>query len=290
MRKLLGNGRRYAQRVGRWAVILWQLRGCAWRDELKLLASAAASPVLAFRDLSTWQDPVLLFDTCVRVRRIGVFHVRHRTDDLWHILPWREQGIHDALERLLQPGDVFVDAGANVGVYTLLASRLVGPAGHVLAIEMMPDTAALLRRHIAENGCANVEIVEKALSGRAGETVTARVPRGRHGQASVANTAKPLIAYNEYPVRTTTLDDAARGLKRIKVLKLDVEGAELQALAGGQAMLTRTEKVIYESHTASDALAQTLKRAGFEVSTSLGKDRLAERAGNHADSSVAHRE
>jgi hypothetical protein len=177
----MGAGWRYAQRLERWAVILRQLRGCTWRDQMKLLASAAAAPVLALRDLSSWQDPVLLFDACIRAPRIGRFHVRRHTDDLWHVLPSREQGIHDALERLLRPGDVFVDAGANVGFYTLLASRLVGPTGRVLAIEMMPATADILRQHVAINDCTNVELVEKALSDRAGDTIMAKVPAGKHG-------------------------------------------------------------------------------------------------------------
>jgi FkbM family methyltransferase len=274
---VLGNGWRYAQRLGRWAVILRQVRGSSWRDELKLLASAGAAPILSLRRLSKWQDPVLLFDASVEVPRIGRFRVRRRTDDLWHILPWRERAIHAALERLLRPGDVFVDAGANIGVYTLLASRLVGQTGRVVAIEMMPDTAELLRRHVAENGCANVEIVERALNGRAGETVTARVPTGQHGQASVANMAEANRAYEERIVRTTTLDDVTRGLQRIDILKLDVEGAELMALAGGATTLQKTQKVIYESHTEADALARALADAGFTVTSIMGKDRLAER-------------
>ena len=245
---------------------------------MKLFASAAAAPVLALRGLSTWQDPVLLFDACIRVPGIGRFDVRRHTDDLWHILPSREQGIHDALKGLLRPGDVFVDAGANVGFYTLLASRLVGPTGRVLAVEMMPATAAILRQHVAINGCTNVEIVEKALSDRPGETIMARVPAGKHGQATVADFAHAYDSFEEHEVGTATLDEVCRGRKRIALLKLDLEGAELQALAGARAMLQRTDRVIYESHTSSDDLAHAFEQAGFKVVARLGKDRLAQRA------------
>jgi FkbM family methyltransferase len=58
---------------------------------------------------------------------------------------------------------------------------LVGPTGRVLAIEMMPATADILRQHVATNDCTNVELVEKALSDRAGDTIMAKVPAGKHG-------------------------------------------------------------------------------------------------------------
>jgi FkbM family methyltransferase len=274
----MGAGWRYAQRLERWAVILRQLRGCTWRDQMKLLASAAAAPVLTLRDLSSWQDPVLLFDACIRAPRIGRFHVRRHTDDLWHVLPSREQGIHDALERLLRPGAVFVDAGANVGFFTLLASRLVGPTGRVLAIEMMPATADILRQHVATNDCTNVELVEKALSDRAGDTIMAKVPAGKHGQATVADFAHAYDSFEEHEVQTTTLDEVCGGRDRIALLKLDLEGAELHALAGARSTLERTDRVIYESHTSSDDLARAFEQAGFKVVARLGKDRLAQRA------------
>lgn len=276
LRNLIGGTLRYTQRLGRWLMILWQVRGASWRDEIKLVASAAAAPLTSLRNLSRWQDPVLLFDARVRISGVGTFHVRRHSDDLWHVLPWRERYIHRALRRLLGPDDIFVDAGANIGVYTLLASRLIGPRGRVLAIEMMPDTAAILRRHVAENGCGNVEIVEKALSDRAGEILTASVPLGRYGQASIANSATG--AFEEHQVQTATLDDVCREYGRIRLLKLDVEGAELQAIAGAGSTLGRTDKVIYESHTSAGDLTQAFERGGFRLSQILGKDRLAERA------------
>jgi len=173
---------------------------------------------------------------------------------------------------------VFVDAGANVGFYTLLASRLVGPTGRVLAIEMMPATADILRQHVAINDCTNVELVEKALSDRAGDTIMAKVPAGKHGQATVADFAHAYDSFEEHEVQTTTLDEVCGGRDRIALLKLDLEGAELHALAGARSTLERTDRVIYESHTSSDDLARAFEQAGFKVVARLGKDRLAQRA------------
>ena len=278
-RKLIGAILQYGRRVGRWAVILGQVRGASWRDELILLASATAAPFSAIRRLSRWQDPILLFDAVVEVGGVGTFHLRRHSDDLWHVLPWRERGIHAALRHCLGPGDLFVDAGANIGVYTVLASRLVGPAGRVLAIEMMPDTAAILRLHLETNGCSNVEIVENALSDRSGKTLTARVPAGKYGQASITVAPADAAGLEERRVRTITLDEACGQYGRIRLLKLDLEGAELQALAGGRSVLDRTDKVVYEAHTAEGELAELFEQAGFRISHRLGKDRLVERAG-----------
>lgn len=277
MRRVLGAGRHYLQRLGRWVVILVQLRGASWRDQLKLLGSAAAAPVTSLNGLTRWQDPVMLYDADIVVRGIGRFHVRRRSDDLWHLLPWREQGVHRTLKQLLRRGDRFIDAGANIGIYTVLASRLVGPAGRVVAIEMMPDTAAILRRHVEDNGCANVEIIERALSDRPGEKVTARVPVGKYGQASIAQAGSGDRQFEEREVETVTLDGVCGGIDQIRLMKLDLEGAELKALAGGGSALERTETLIYESHTDSDALAEAIREAGFDVAQSLGKDRVAER-------------
>lgn len=277
IRQLLGRVKHYVQRLGRWAAILLQLRGNSWRDQLKLMASAVAAPVTSLSGLGRWQDPVMLFDANVRVSGIGCFQVRRQSDDLWHVLPWREQGVHRALREILSPGDVFVDAGANIGIYTLLASRLVGPGGRVIAIEMMPDTAAILRRHVEGNGCGNVEIIEKALSDGAVASVTARVVPGKYGQASIANTAGGGPDVAEREVAAVPLDQVCHGIEHIRLIKMDLEGAEVQALAGARATIERTGCVIYESHTDADELATWFESVGFAVSRKLGKDRLAER-------------
>jgi FkbM family methyltransferase len=275
VRKILQGLLHYLQRLSRWLIVLRQIRGAGWHDELRLLASALAAPLTALRNLSGWQDPVLLFDVTVLVKDVGTFQVRRHTDDLWHVLPWREHAIHQALRQILAPGDSFVDAGANIGVYTLLASRLVGSTGRVIAVEMMPGTAAILRRHVEDNGCANVEIIEQALSDRAGDKVTARVPVGKYGQASIAQHEAHEQQIEEREVQTTTLDQVCREIDQIRLMKLDVEGAELRALAGGHLTLKKTQWVIFEAHTASNALAELFESAGFSVTQSLGKDRLA---------------
>lgn len=276
VRRLLRAVLHYAQRVGRWTVILVQLRGETWADELKLIVSAAAAPFISLRKLSIWQDPVLLFDTVVRVRGIGRFDLRQRTDDLWHVLPWREREIHRTLRKGLQNGGTFVDAGANVGIYSVLASRLVGKNGQVIAIEMIPGTAEILRRHLHANGCDNAIVVEKALSDRAGAVVSADMPRGRFGQASIASN-RVCPDTDRVNVETTTLDAVCGELTSIDLLKMDLEGAEEWALRGASVTLPKVRKLIVESiHPGADEAHRKILGDGFSYRMLGRKDLLAE--------------
>jgi len=101
----------YTQRLARWGIILVQMRGASVLDEFKLILSACATPVVSLKHLMEWQDPVLLFDTEVVVHGVGRFHLRRHSDDLWHVLPWREQAVVKALRGRLQEGNIFSRCG-----------------------------------------------------------------------------------------------------------------------------------------------------------------------------------
>lgn len=283
LRVLLRGLLNYLQRIARWPIILWQVRGVRAVDEGRLLLSALASPVLSLKELLQWQDPVLLFDTEVRVPGIGLFHLRKKCDDLWHVLPWRERRIVQVLRRLLKPGDVFIDAGANIGVYTVLASGLVGRQGRVLAVEMMPDTAQRLRDSIRLNQLENVQVIERALSQTAGETVTAVVTPGKFGQARIEAKHENRKEERVLHVQTTTLDALSEGHAVVRLIKMDLEGAELSAIHGGANLLSRADAVIYESWNrrrgANDPVESELTALGFVVESLDGNNRLAVRSG-----------
>ena len=121
----------YFERNMLWIVILWQVRGITWSDQYILIKSAMMAPIYSMKKLLEWRDPVLLGDITVQVRGIGKFHLRAKCDDLYHVVPLREMGIVNILKKYLKPGDTFIDAGANIGFYTVLASTLVGQSGRV---------------------------------------------------------------------------------------------------------------------------------------------------------------
>ena len=131
------------------------------------------------------------------------------------------------LSRALRPGDVFFDLGAYVGPFTLLASRLVGPTGRVVAFEPDPGTRALLERNLAANAVTNVTVVPCAVGDHAGTVrfVASGDSVGRVGAAG------------DLEVRQVTLDGycAEHGLQPT-VMKVDIEGGEAGALDGSAAV------------------------------------------------------
>ena len=262
IRRQLGKGSNYLGRLNRWHAILSSMRGVRFRDQLVLLASALLSPATSLKGLESWQDPQLLWNAVVRVGGIGEFSLRARSDDLWHVLPSREPTVLDTVYDRLQAGDVFVDAGANIGVYTALAARLVGPSGRVIAIEMMPETARILREHISLNRLGNVEVIERALADAGGKEVIARVPAGQHGQASIAiGTAR---GEREARVTTVTLAEILAGVGHVALMKMDLEGAEELALMGAGDALNRVGAVIFEDWGETH-LSEVFGARGFVV-------------------------
>ncbi len=100
------------------------------------------------------------------------FRLWLRTDD-WVSLEMLFQRVWEAentgvLKQLLRPGDIFVDVGANLGYFSLLGARRVGPEGTVLAYEPVPATFAWLTSNIRLNRCPNIEASQVALSDLAG--------------------------------------------------------------------------------------------------------------------------
>lgn len=149
-----------------------------------------------------------------------------------------ERGTRLLIERFLAPGDVFVDAGANVGMHTLAAARAVGPRGRVIAIEPFDLTARLLRKSVALNGLSEaVEFHVAALSDHVGvQTFYLGSTNAHHSLYPLPEYTLAMGAPVEVPV--TTLDTIMASHPRADLIKVDVEGAELDVIAGASATLT----------------------------------------------------
>ena len=138
------------------------------------------------------------------------------------------------LRAFIRPGDTFLDLGGNIGWFTLIGSRLVGPRGKVFAVEPDPANAAVLRENIRRNGCANTTLFEVAAG--ASES-TARLYRsaenaGDHQMAATSDRTD----WVDVPVRR--LDTLMTGdHARVDVLKMDTQGSEVAALSGMGALL-----------------------------------------------------
>lgn len=156
-----------------------------------------------------------------------------------------EEGEQRFLTAYLQPGMRVLDVGAHRGLYTLLASRRVGSGGEVVAFEPSPRELRWLRRHAALNRCENVIIEPAAVSDREGEAEL-HVCRGRDtGCNSLRRPAVPGAA-TTVRVPLTTLDGYLErsGTRRVDVVKLDVEGAELGVLQGARRLLAQARPLV----------------------------------------------
>jgi FkbM family methyltransferase len=189
-----------------------------------------------------------------------------------------EPAVQEELVRILHPGSVVYDVGANVGFLTLIAARLVGPEGHVYAFEPIPANVRAIERNAALNELGNVTVVELALSDRAGDAVL-RIPHANQG-ARLASLGES-SGEEELTVRTAALDELD-GLRPPDLLKLDVEGAELLVLQGAKRCLeTHRPALICELHDTRAAIEELLPQLGYEV-TRIVRDPARDARNEHA--------
>lgn len=134
------------------------------------------------------------------------------------------------MARVLRPGDFAVDAGANIGFFSLYMSRLVGPTGRVLAIEPGPNNLPKLRANLELNRVANIEVLAKALRIGDGPQVLYTGPDG-----GLNSMAAHEDAGEAHEVEAVWIGDVVVGVPQL--LKIDIEGAERAALAGGKGGL-----------------------------------------------------
>jgi FkbM family methyltransferase len=150
----------------------------------------------------------------------------------------------------IQKGSTVVDVGANIGIFTILASRLVGDRGAVVAVEPTPSSFRLMKRNISLNGCVNVKTVMAALGEK--ESVgmlnmyQRNIVNSFFSRDKTDGTAK-----HSARVQIKTLDGLTNelGLNGLDFLKIDTEGYEVPILKGGIETIRRFRPfIIGEAH------------------------------------------
>lgn len=153
-------------------------------------------------------------------------------------------------ERVLRPGMMFIDVGANWGYFSLLAARRVGDSGRVLSLEPDPRLFALLQSNIAASKFRNVLPLPLAAAASSGTVALA----GFHEAAGNWGLSRLAVAAgdNTFSVETVSIDALVRerGVKDIDLVKMDVEGAEDLVLEGMADGLTqhRYRRMLLELH------------------------------------------
>jgi FkbM family methyltransferase len=196
------------------------------------------------------------------------------TEVLWPDVERYEPDICAFLRYVLKPGGTFIDCGANVGFFSIQASALVGKSGTVISIEANPETYKLLERNLRANRCGLP--IHCALTSQAGE-VELFVPGSWDVYSSLrAEGVVEGVADNSYRVKARTLDNviAELALSQIDLVKIDIEGGELDVLKSAPQLLSAFRPFIvieYGLNTwpAFDATEDDLKRlakdAGYDI-------------------------
>lgn len=144
----------------------------------------------------------------------------------------------DLMRSLLGPGATMLDLGAHTGTYALHAARAVGPTGAVYAFEPLPSNAERLRVNVGLNGFTQCTVVQSAVSDVAGRAPFQSVEvGGESGWGSMVIDASAVTHAIEVDVVTVDGFAQANGLGRVDLIKLDIQGSELQALRGAEHVL-----------------------------------------------------
>ncbi|MBE2286412.1 MAG: FkbM family methyltransferase [Prosthecobacter sp.] len=188
-----------------------------------------------------------------------------------------EIGERRLLERLLGKGDVFVDVGANIGLFTVIAGKCVGPTGKVLAVEPSLPTCNILKCQIELNSLQNVEICQVGISKEEGEL---ELYQGTDVNDTFNSFGTPIwegeFKPTKVPVKTYDglVQDHLQG-SPVRLVKIDTEGWECHVLAGGgtsfahsdapDLMIEFCEKALQTSGSSCPALYQVVREYGYST-------------------------
>src|SRR3989344_2250852 len=185
-------------------------------------------------------------------------------DDIGLIHPDSDYGYMKRYK--IKEGDIVVDAGAYLGLFTLYAAICAGPTGRVVSFEPDPENYRKLVMNIKLNGLTNVTIINKGLYSREG---TLKFNSTASGMSSIDGNGNA-------DVNMTTLDKEllVLGIKKIDFLKMDIEGAEIEALRGCSRTLksSRSSLAIATYHivdgdNTSFRVERTLRSFGYDAET-----------------------
>ena len=184
----------------------------------------------------------------------------------------------DLLRRRLRPGMTFVDVGANIGLFTIVAASRVGPGGRVFAFECNPELIGFLARNIQMNWLADrVQVIPKAAH-RDDEERHFQVPRDQNMLGSLTRFIKGDARtqdLEEFTVACERLDETLADVAYVDLLKIDVEGGEADVLEGASGLLDAGRIGTISLEYRENALREDLREAMEKTLTSLVADRGA---------------
>jgi FkbM family methyltransferase len=172
-----------------------------------------------------------------------------------------------ALKAMLAEGANFYDIGANVGFFTVIAARFLGPAGRIFCFEPLPTNHQQIRHNATLNGFTNIEIVETALGNIDGEASFWTSAEPTWGKlVSTGKVPDKMTGEIKVPVRRLDGIIAESGLVPPDAIKIDVEGAEVDVLLGAMETLRRYRpRLLIELHGTNAAVAELLSELDYKT-------------------------
>ena len=247
--------------------------------------SAVPSPLIEFISHNQWRSPLLR-----RVCSWGASWVKGRDGVILNgvaqglrfnvagshsgfMLGSHEVEVQKALAALLRPGMVYFDAGANVGFFAIIAARMLGPTGRVVCFEPLPANARQIEYNAALNGFSNITVSLDALGGsNRSETFRTSAEPTWGMLTSVGKAPEKSSGSIEVKVRTLDSLCGPGALPYPDLMKIDVEGAEVELLEGAAATIAACRPLlIIELHNTNDTVLAALRKLGYHAGV-LGGD------------------
>ncbi len=189
--------------------------------------------------------------------------------------------VQEAMRRSLSSGGVFIDVGCNIGTITLVGAVLVGPTGRVIAIDPQRECVEATTVNARLNGFDNVEVVHAAAAAKSGDAEVI---------VAADSLWTRLTTVGEHPLERrrdtvpgVALDDLAADLGdlRVDLVKVDVEGAELDVIAGMSRLLAEHKPIVVcEMHGKNSAFAEIMRGHGYRVINLDGPEPIEHSGGN----------
>lgn len=249
-----------------WGYISRMIPECSFKENLRLIfhkRMAKKWPV-SLKKLELLGDGEFFLELGNSLKFVSEVHSKWEIPGLLH-----EQLVGRVYTKLyeLKRGDTVVDAGAHVGVFTVLAAGSVGGDGEVIAIEPEKKNLGSLRKNIEINGFNNVTIVPKGLWDRRSR---------KRLYLSPSSVGHSLVHSSDKleEIEVDTLDNILEelGVSKVDFIKMDIEGAEIQALDGMKRILnTNDVKLaiaayhIVNGDQTYKIVIPWLERAGFDA-------------------------
>ena len=184
----------------------------------------------------------VLFPFHVIIRGVKVYYNsmdRMVAAYLWKF-GWLEGYEMSLFHSCLKPGQIMLDIGANMGVYSLTASNIIGDAGKIIAFEPDDDNFKVLKKNILKNEFKNIDPVPYAVSDKE-ETIFFETHSLNSGNHQIR---KEKTEHGQTSIQAICLDNFLPENQKVDIIKIDIQGAEFYAFLGMKKLLSNNPNVI----------------------------------------------